>query len=196
MTNVENITNTLSDHYVDVIAWDSRIVADSQKYSGWFLAFTTAGLALIITQSAQLITDSWLDAQHAASLVLISAFFLFAASALGVMHHYLAKEYIANNRRMRTLVLKQKCWLLIHAEGVEFNEDIGSQIKSGEFLDGAAKSSWHEFEDVDAKLTWKLAVALGAQQGCAGIGYIGLLLSSFDQRIWAAISVLEGLTTG
>ena len=176
----DKIVELASDHFVDAIDWDLQIASDTQKYSGWFLAFTTGGLALIAARFDALVKGSWITSEYAFLVLLVAAIVLLVACTAGIGHHYVTKETIANKRQQMTLILKQKCNLLFEENERSDYDALALEIWRAEHLDSDDTKHWDDFQKQDKRYEkWSERMLLG-QQALAGLGYLLLLVCAID----------------
>jgi hypothetical protein len=176
----EKIIEIASNHFVDAIDWDLQITSDTQKFSGWFLAFTTGGLALIAARFDVFVKGAWITSEYAFPIVIASAVVLLIACAAGISHHYITKESIANKRQQMTLILKQKCTLLIESQERSDLKSFALEIWRAEHLDIDDAEHWEDFEEKDKGYDKWSGWLLNTQQILAGLGYISLLICAID----------------
>lgn len=174
--NYEKTVELISKHFIDSIDWDLQIVSDTQKYSSWFLAFSTGGLALLSGRFGVLVNGSWISEKYVFSLLVFVALILILACIAGVLHHYVSNRNIANKRQQMTFILKQKCQLFIKQEDTTDLEDLSSKIVKLRLLDESDQEKYSKLEEESEKHDQWLKFLLIGQQLLAGLGYLILVL--------------------
>lgn len=177
----DKILELVSDVSVNAVDWDLQIARDKQKYSGWFLAFSTGGLALIAARFDALVKDSWITAECAFLALVLATAALLTACIFGIAHHYFTNEIIANHRRHMTLILGRKCKLFLKEHEFESIDIFAEQIWDEKHLDEKEKELKDDIENENCRYEKWSKIMLRGQQALAGLGYLLLLGSAIER---------------
>ncbi|MDE0331155.1 MAG: hypothetical protein OXL41_04740 [Nitrospinae bacterium] len=174
-TRKDKLVELASDLFVDATDWDLQITSDTQKYSGWFLAIATGGLALIAARFDALVKSSW-TSEYAFLVLIAATIILVGACVAGISYHYITKEIIKKKRQQKTLILKQKCRLFFTKKKTTASGVLAQEIWGMKYLEQQDKHSWDDCKNEEKHYDRCSERMLLWQQILAGAGYLLLLV--------------------